>query len=428
MSPGPEDSGRRAYLDYRARCQQVFTPFAPIELPDFFAGRIEHVRRLEAEVDAPGRHVAIFGERGVGKTSLAKLAYFFLGRAEEHTHFARCQKTSTFDSIFADVLASSGIEVVLNGVESEGTGEGRLGIGPVSLGRARRLRKTFRRLSTGRRIQPQHLLDQFCGPRGLIIVDEYDRVVDPETHTRMAELIKHFSDAHANTKIILCGVAETVAELIGEHESLSRSLAQIKLDRMSVEELRSIVERGGEYLSTSFKQSTKSRIIRLADGFPYFVHLLCLHACRIAGRVLEESPDADMIVADEEYRDGLYEALKSAEHSLEEQYEGAVVTTQRRSEKFELILWAMALSDECDVQVRDIAQNAMLLVGREIKPASFSWNLGELSSDRRGSVLTKVRKGYYKFTNPLLRPYIRFLLELENIIKRGEQWEFPFMK
>ena len=73
----PADPKRQRYLEFLARCDQAFRPFAPIDLPEFFAGRMEHIRRLEEEMRAPGRQVALYGERGVGKTSLAKLAYFF---------------------------------------------------------------------------------------------------------------------------------------------------------------------------------------------------------------------------------------------------------------------------------------------------------------------------------------------------------------
>ena len=67
-------NSREPYLDYLARCDQAFRPFAPIELPDFFKGRREDVELLRSELRTPGRQVAIYGERGVGKTSLAMLA------------------------------------------------------------------------------------------------------------------------------------------------------------------------------------------------------------------------------------------------------------------------------------------------------------------------------------------------------------------
>lgn len=419
----------RAYFDYLARCEQAFKPHAPIELPDFFAGRTRHIERLEGEISAPGRHVAIFGERGVGKTSLAQLAYFFLRRDEEETHFVRCQKASTFDTIFASVLASAGIELILNGVESEGERHGSISVGPLGLGGTQRARRSYRRLAAGRRIEPQQLLTCFGEREGLIVIDEYDRVGDPGTHTRVAELIKHFSDARSKTKIIMVGVAETLSQLIGEHESLSRSLAQIKLDRMSDDELRDIITRGENHVRLSFEETVKNRTVRLADGFPYFVHLLCRHASRVAGRVLRGRPDGHPIVAEQEYREGLREALENAEHSLADQYERAVITTRRRSEKYELILWAMALSSTPEVQVQDIARNAAFFTKGEPNVASaFSWNLGELSTEKRGNVLEKVHVGYYRFSNPLMRPYIRFVLEQENLFSYGGQLEFPFMR
>ena len=427
MQSGAKDEGRRAYLRYRAECELAFNPFAPIDLPDFFAGRHRHIERLETEIEAPGRHVAVFGERGVGKTSLARLAYFFLNRDEEESHFVRCQSDSTFDSIFIEVFESAGIELFLNGMESHQEVKGALNLKPLSAGGARGTKRTFRRLAPTRGISSRLLLEHFASRRGLIIIDEFDRVQDPQTHTKMAELIKHFSDARSETKIIVVGVAETVSELIGEHESLGRSLAQIKLDRMSDEELLDIIQCGEDHLKAAFKEPVKHRIIRLADGFPYFVHLLSRHACLIAGRQLLKNPNAKAIIAEEEYRIGLSEALENAEHSLADQYQQAIVTTRRQSEMLELILWAMALSSEREVQVRCLAENVSFFTRKEYSSSAFSYHLGKLVKPERARVLTKIRDGYYKFTNPLMRPYVRFRLEFENVTKYGAQFEFPFM-
>lgn len=421
------EPGRRAYLDYLARCERAFRPFAPIDLPEFFAGRVEHVRRLETEAAAPGRHIVIYGERGVGKTSLAQLASFFLRRDEDRTHFVRCDKSSTFDSIFVDVLASAGIQVVLNGLESEAESRGQLSVGSLNVGAVRRLRGTYRRLQTGRQITPRLVVEQFAEQDALIIVDEYDRVTDGETHTRMAELIKHLSDAASRTKLVLVGVAESVTQLIGEHASLARSLAQIRLDRMSDEELASIIQKGEEYLPARFAREVSRAIVRLADGFPYFVHLLARHAAHEAGSELLERPVECVVVAERAYASGLAEAINNAEHSLADAYRDAIVTTRRPSEKFQLVLWAMALTDDREVQVQDIARNTTFFTQAEHDAAAFSWTLGQLASEHRGRILTKVREGYYRFTNPLMRPYIRTVMELENILHRGRQWQFPFM-
>ena len=429
MTERPFDPSMQVYFDYLARCEQAFRPYAPIELPEFFAGRIEQIKRLESEVGAPGRHVAIYGERGVGKTSLAQLAYFFLRRDEEDTHFVRCLATSTFDTIFAGVLAKAGREFVLNGVEAERERAGTVGLGQTRVSGRRRTRETFRRVGGDLRIEPPLLFDVFGEREGLIIIDEYDRVRDAPTHTRVAELIKHFSDRGSRTKIILVGVAETLTQLLGEHQSLSRSLAQVKLDRMSDDELSDIIAKGEAFLGTAFKSTMKHRIVRLADGFPYFVHLVCRHACRVAGRVLGKQRTASLVVAEEEYREGLADALENAEHSLVEQNQQAVITTRRKSDKFELVLRAMALSESKEVPVQDLARNTSYFVGGSpMQASSFSSTLGELAKEKRGWALTKVRDGYYKFSNPLMRPYVRFQLEHERLLIPGGQWEFPFME
>ena len=51
----------------------VFTPSSPIEQKELFAGRIEYIAKSIAIIKQPGRHIAIYGDRGVGKTSFANL-------------------------------------------------------------------------------------------------------------------------------------------------------------------------------------------------------------------------------------------------------------------------------------------------------------------------------------------------------------------
>jgi hypothetical protein len=144
--------------------------------------------------------------------------------------------------------------------------------------------------------------------------------------------------------------------------------------------------------------------------------------------LLLHKPDERPVIADEEYQGGLNASLENAQASLVEGYEKATITTRRKSDRFELVLWAMALADTKDVQVQDIAKNSGFFTSEEApKASSFSSTLGELSKETRGCILTKVRDGYYKFTDPLMRPYVRCLLESERLLTPGQQWEFPFM-
>lgn len=411
-----------------ARCRQAFTPFAPIELPEFFAGRASVIEDIRGELDSPGRQVAIHGERGVGKTSLAALLYFFARYDDKQVHFVRCGQESTYDGICRSLLTSSGVSLALEGVHTESSKGVRGQLASIGGEFTKKSTLDYRSFEPSNAFTAERMLREFDQTRALLIIDEYDRVREDRNHARMAETIKHFSDARSQTKIVIVGVADTLTQLIGEHESLSRSLAQIRLERMDEIELEQIIESGEQRTGVSFDRKINHRITRLADGFPHFVHLICLYSCFTAADSLLAESKSRPVVREREYRAGLSSAIKKAEHSLQETYDAAVVTTRRKSDIYELVLKAMALDENRDVQVRDIAKHASLLAGEPQRPEKFSNALGQLVKPERGQALTKVRNGFYKFTNPLMRAYVRFLLEYDNIVNHNGQFEFPFMR
>ncbi|MFH0983040.1 MAG: ATP-binding protein [Planctomycetota bacterium] len=419
---------RDVYIDYLARCQQAFRPFAPIDLPRFFQGRQAHVDNLRSELAKPGRQVAIYGERGVGKTSLAQLAYFFAKFDDEKTYFVRCGHESNYETIFGQVLMQAGLAYLPNGTESESKSSGALKVGPFSALKAQAIRARHQAIDAARSVGPATLLRVLEHRQGLVILDEYDRVRDQSTHVKLAETLKHFSDAAAETKIIVVGTAETLAELIGEHQSLTRCLAQIKLDRMTHDELAEIIRTGEEHIGVAFKEGIRKRIVDLADGFPFYVHLLCNYCAEEAGKVLDETPAASVVVSEVEYRKALRKAIDTAESTLRESYLAAVITLKRKTEMYKCILWGLAYAEPLEVQVRDLADNIGLLTGEKPKIASLNNYLGPLTKAEKRHVLARVRQGYYKFTNPLMRAYVRLILDEFNIMEMDGQMQFPWMR
>ena len=57
----------------RFEANQLFTPSTPINVADLFAGRQDQLSRIVDAVGERGRHVILYGERGVGKTSLSQI-------------------------------------------------------------------------------------------------------------------------------------------------------------------------------------------------------------------------------------------------------------------------------------------------------------------------------------------------------------------
>jgi Cdc6-like AAA superfamily ATPase len=68
-SPQTDDEWNQ--LDYRAA--DIFSPHSPIDEEELFVGRIDLVEGLIETVFQRGQHAILYGERGVGKTSLANI-------------------------------------------------------------------------------------------------------------------------------------------------------------------------------------------------------------------------------------------------------------------------------------------------------------------------------------------------------------------
>src|SRR5690606_34942613 len=88
--------------------------------------------------------------------------------------------------------------------------------------------------------------------------------------------------AARKVKFALIGVATTVQELILEHESVARQLADgtVAVPPMSEAEMQEIFDRAEEYLEGRFTFSADARawVISIARGHPFYVHLVGKHA------------------------------------------------------------------------------------------------------------------------------------------------------
>ena len=196
---------------------------------------------------------------------------------------------------------------------------------------------------------------------------------------------------------------------------------------MHDEELAEIIRTGEERVTVTFQEAVRRKIIALSDQFPFYTHLLCKYSAEEAGNVLQDNPRAKVVVAEPEYRKALRKAIKIGEASLRDAYQAAVITVKRKTEMFRNVLWAVAYAESREVQVQEIAENIGLLTGEKPKIESLSNYLGRLISAKKKEILVRVRQGYYKFANPLMRAYIRLILEEHNIGLEG-QLQFPWMR
>ena len=113
----------------------------------------------------------------------------------------------------------------------------------------------------------------------IVIFDEFDRIKSTEVITAMADTIKALSDNSVNATILLIGVADSVNELVREHQSIERALVQIPMPRMSDDEIRTIIDKGLARLTMGIDDAAREDLVLFSQGVPYIAHLLCLSGC-----------------------------------------------------------------------------------------------------------------------------------------------------
>ena len=63
--------------------RKVFTPHAPVQIQELLFGRSGTVKQIINQISNPGAYPILYGDRGVGKTSLASIVEIVIRHTKE---------------------------------------------------------------------------------------------------------------------------------------------------------------------------------------------------------------------------------------------------------------------------------------------------------------------------------------------------------
>lgn len=375
-----------------AKIARSFSPSAPIDRKALFAGRGSQITEAINAFHQRGQHAVIFGERGAGKTSLAKVLVEILGPQVKSPACGaiNCDQTTTFESLWKQIFQEMPLssERPSNRFASESKSEsGSLADLLPSEPTPDAIRAILQRID-----------------RSIIVIDEVDRISDRNTTTLLADTIKNLSDHSVDCTIVLAGVADSVDALISEHESIQRALVQIRMPRMSEAELFEIIENGLKACGMTIDEVAKRRIKHLSQGLPHYAHLLALHSAQAA------AIEGRLNIQIEDTQKAIEKALQQAQESVARDYQRATISP--RDNLYKQVLLACALADTDSLgffSAGDVRVPMGAIMGKPYDTLAFAQHLYSFCERARGPVLQRIgAAGSYRFRfrNPLMLPYV----------------------
>lgn len=355
-------------------------------------------------VNQVGLHAVIFGERGVGKTSLANViapTIFAVDNPNSPQFNPKgrvvlktvATTTDTFSSIWAklfrDITLRENRPVAgfLPGQKN-----------PVSLLEAYGLKSPIS-VDDVRRVLTVIAASVF-------IVDEFDRVAPP-TMKEFTDLIKTLSDFSVDTTVVLVGVSDTINNLVSDHASIVRAISQVFLRRMPPVELRKILTNAEDKLGIKFEEEAAQLIVHVSQGLPHYTHLIGLNAVRVAAL------DGTNVISRKNVFTALDRATTQAEQSARDRHSRAIHSSHKDALYRQILLaCAIAAAHEQDplgyFTPSSVIAPLSSILGRSVEIATFNSHLSAFSQARRGNVLERIgqpRSYRFRFQDPMVVPF-----------------------
>ncbi|CAA2161122.1 hypothetical protein MBRA_06282 [Methylobacterium brachiatum] len=400
----------------------VFTPALAIGDPARFAGRQGQLDAVSIALLSEGTQIVIYGNRGVGKSSLAlQLAGIAQG---DQTILDRLNlkpnKTPDFlvigiecDDTIIDMRTlilrlltdeSALAPWIPFKVEKTTAGSeiaGVMNVKVFSLSGKLSNSDTLQREAVQQDIYStfgnaiNHILGAGIVAGILFIIDEVDRIKNRDD---LPSIIRA-RGADPRVKFALVGVGTTPQELIAGHESIVRQISDgcVEMPPMSNDELRQIFQNAHHVLKDeglSFSVAAQDWIIGIAKGHPYYVHLLGKHSLIKAVSTGVKTIDLEMA------REVLAEiANKGTAKVQEAAYTKAIGHSYVR----EFVLKSFAKEELEEINTSSIYPR--ISAARGMDAGAVSVYVGHLVSDKFGNVLEKTRERHYRFKDSLFKAY-----------------------
>ena len=235
----------------------AFNTATPVTDRHGLAGRNSELEKLVEAIVVQRKHAVIFGTRGSGKTSLARVFGDLADEAGCVALYGSASGDADFDSLFRPFLSEL----------------------PMSAAGEEKARKLLSEPLDVTRLAA--LLVEDVRQRSILILDEYDRVQSNEAKSDVATLLKLLTDIHSPVQVVLVGIAGDVDGLIAAHPSLRRHIAPQRVAPIPKPELERLLMSCTDNARLRIDPDALDALAGAAMGSPYHARLFGMQAALV---------------------------------------------------------------------------------------------------------------------------------------------------
>ncbi|MPM03110.1 hypothetical protein SDC9_49370 [bioreactor metagenome] len=372
---------------------RAFTPSTPINETDFFYGRKNQLEQIVNSINLEGQHAILYGERGVGKTSLANIMTFKITNI--YPIKITCNRQDDFKSIWIRVFDSIPVSHKTDGI----------GFKPPEKKSVINLGSAIKQYSEVKPSDIESLIKKLPRYNYLFIFDEFDNT-KKKVKDSFADLIKSLSDNLSYVTLVFVGIADNVEELIGSHQSIERCLKQIKMPVMSNQECAMIIDSGFKKVGITIDPIVREKIIEFASGYAHYVHLLCYFGAK------------ELIENKRSYFNQAYlsiainKGIENVNEQIRSSYQKAITDSKSNAKWLSVLnACAHAKTDQFNCfKISDVSNEYNRNKVSPIKSNYITYNINQLCKKERGEILKKIGTGVntrFRFINPLMRAFVK---------------------
>lgn len=396
-------------------------PSQPIDSIEHLFGRAKELDRIEKALYAPGRHVFVYGDRGVGKSSLAATAANQYQSSDSKYIDVSCAPDATLKSVIANIAYQAMKVSRIRDVKKQDKSALNLRYLSFESSESNANKNLYEEIHTLTDVvEVLREVSEVHSERPIVVLDEFDRMDSKKEQNLFADLLKHLGDKRIPIKFIFTGIAKTLDEILGAHQSAIRQLETIELPKLSWDARWNIVLHVAKYFGIHIDRNICIRIAAVSDGYPYYVHLITE---KLFWRLFDDDKPVSEVTKDH-YRAALRDAIDSISAELKRPYELAI---NQRSGDYEEVLWSTADSEFLHRYLKDMYSSYEYVMKQlpdksPLNYETYTARIRSLKTKSNGEILVpENRPGLYSYRENMLRGYVRMQAEAHDIELLGEE-------